>query len=440
MSQRRFLSGRGGLVRSFTLVAAAALAVLALAACGSSSSNNSTSSTGGSGSSGATGAASSSSSKAPIKLMFNSPETSSIAGEVFPMDSQVAKAYVATVNAQGGVDGHKIDVIYCDDKSDPNQTAACARQAVQNHVIADVGFTYNGDDLVPTLEKAGIPWIPTTAGSNSENTLSNSFPVTASYQATVGNGLVTAANCNKPQMLSAQFAGAAFILQLTQVGTKSGGKPNLITKANYTTYPATTTDFAPIVAAAMAKHPDCLVLPVDEPSAIGIANALRQANQHVKIIGDAGTTVTANVIKQAGAATVNGAWLVNPVSDYNSSAWADYRAAVAKYANTKLDYNGIQPQASWLAMQVATEVAAQIPGQMTASSMMAQLNKSSAVSLGSKAPPINFTKEFSLKGFNRYFVHDLWFQQVQNGKIVPAYNNKAFDVAPAFAGQMITLQ
>jgi ABC-type branched-subunit amino acid transport system substrate-binding protein len=81
----------------------------------------------------------------------------------FNMDNEIAavRAGVRTVNATGGFNGHKVKLIYCNDKGDPNTLAACGRQMVDSKVVALFGGARlnGGTVLTPILEKAGIPQI-----------------------------------------------------------------------------------------------------------------------------------------------------------------------------------------------------------------------------------------------------------------------------------------
>lgn len=53
--------------------------------------------------------------------------------------SEGAKAFFNRINKSGGINGHPVDLIYADDKGDPTQTAALARQMVSEGVVAFVG-------------------------------------------------------------------------------------------------------------------------------------------------------------------------------------------------------------------------------------------------------------------------------------------------------------
>jgi branched-chain amino acid transport system substrate-binding protein len=121
------------IVRRCMAFAAAALAVtLAASACASSSSGSAGGSSGGA-----------SSGSAPIKVA----QITTISGG-YPFGAVVpgTQAYFKLINSQGGVDGHKIQFIYGDDKGTASQAAELARLYVlQDHVVAMVGNTSLAD-------------------------------------------------------------------------------------------------------------------------------------------------------------------------------------------------------------------------------------------------------------------------------------------------------
>ena len=52
----------------------------------------------------------------------------------YPNIPGAAKVYAQYINDKGGIAGHPLEVITCDDKGDANEAANCARQAVDQKV------------------------------------------------------------------------------------------------------------------------------------------------------------------------------------------------------------------------------------------------------------------------------------------------------------------
>ena len=93
----------------------------------------------------------------PIKVMVSAPVDTQL--PPYPNIPGAAEVYEQYINANGGVAGRPLDVITCDNKGEPNEGANCARQAVEEQVVAVVGsFTFDASRIIPVLEEANIAW------------------------------------------------------------------------------------------------------------------------------------------------------------------------------------------------------------------------------------------------------------------------------------------
>lgn len=147
------MSRRG--LRWSTAAAGVALCLGAATACSSS---------GGSGSDGATAASS------VIKLgMISDVGTANVN---FTDAVAAAKGAVRGVNKRGGLDGHQVQLVFCNEAMTPNKAVACARQMVQDKVLAVVGsFVITAESTTnEILRSAGIPNIgPNFLGSTGQD-------------------------------------------------------------------------------------------------------------------------------------------------------------------------------------------------------------------------------------------------------------------------------
>jgi hypothetical protein len=89
-----------------------------------------------------------------------------------------ARAAVLAINAAGGVGGHPLEIVYCDNGYDANKSAACAREFVAKGVVAMASSTapFGESQMTAILDAAGIPAV----GDNplaSWVTAANQFPV-----------------------------------------------------------------------------------------------------------------------------------------------------------------------------------------------------------------------------------------------------------------------
>jgi branched-chain amino acid transport system substrate-binding protein len=72
--------------------------------------------------------------------------------------SEANKAWAASVNAAGGINGHPVKIITKDDAGDPAKGIAAAKELVQEHVQAIVGAVSLTDSVwAKIVDEAGIP-------------------------------------------------------------------------------------------------------------------------------------------------------------------------------------------------------------------------------------------------------------------------------------------
>jgi branched-chain amino acid transport system substrate-binding protein len=101
---------------------------------------------------------------------------------------QGAKMAVAYANAYAnGINGHKIKLVICENNETPSGGQTCANQMVQDGVVAVVvPFTGEGATEVPTITKAGIPYITLSGASTEELTTTGAFDLTGGFPADLG--------------------------------------------------------------------------------------------------------------------------------------------------------------------------------------------------------------------------------------------------------------
>jgi branched-chain amino acid transport system substrate-binding protein len=161
-------------------VAAMAASLAVVAACGSSSKASSPPST----SSAAAGGGSSAS--APAGAPSGTPIKIGQIGVFSGFSSQTSlpgeyglEAWVSYTNANGGINGHPVQLITKDDAGVPAKSLAAAKELIQNdHVVAIVGQNESGleDVWSPYAASQKVPVIGGPANGGSWLTNSNNFP------------------------------------------------------------------------------------------------------------------------------------------------------------------------------------------------------------------------------------------------------------------------
>ena len=309
--------------------AVAASAALVLAACGSSG--------GGSSSSTAPAPAPTSSDAPapttsaapapvgdPVKVMAIADINSQ--GSVFPMIHYTSTAAQDYINKNGGVGTRPIQVINCDAQGTAEGVANCARQAVQEKVVAVVGsFDFFPDASIDVLEPAGIAYFGACCmlGTN-EFQSKDAFPL-GSHQM-YGVGFIKKAQeigCKKAHAVIIQGAEGFF-------GVLQAAAANIDFTAldpEFTVLPSVATDYAPQVAEALKGGTDCILGVVTETSWLAWMPAWNAAApQGVTVFGPQGNLDSKVLV--GNAETLEGAIIAGAYPDISCPAWDSFRQAL----------------------------------------------------------------------------------------------------------------
>ena len=98
-----------------------------------------------------------------------------------------AKLYINAINAKGGVNGQKIELVSLDDKFDPKLAAENARQLIEEQNVVAMFLTRgtpHTEGIIPILEKNGVPLIGPSTGAMvlHQPVKKHVFNVRATYQ------------------------------------------------------------------------------------------------------------------------------------------------------------------------------------------------------------------------------------------------------------------
>jgi branched-chain amino acid transport system substrate-binding protein len=103
------------------------------------------------------GVAGASSSGAPIKIGLICGCTGPISAGIEEVPP-VTRAWVDSVNASGGINGHKVDLVFGDDQSNPATSSTLAHTFVStDHVVAIIDATSNDFSWASYAQSAGVP-------------------------------------------------------------------------------------------------------------------------------------------------------------------------------------------------------------------------------------------------------------------------------------------
>lgn len=374
-------------LRAATVLAAVAAALVA--GCGSSGSG---------GSGGATGATGS-----RVSLMIIAPTGTQ--GVNYPDAVAAAKAAVRAINGRGGLKGHPVDLVFCNAKNDVPTAQACAQKAVDSHVLAVVSEFSVGGGVIPTLQKAGIPSVGSSglAVDSSDLTSKVSFVIQPLplYPA-VCPSLLKKAGVSKAAIVGYDLSASDRLIKLAQVGAKAAG----LSGPSPLRRPITTSDWTPVSSQLKSSGADGATLVVIEQAAFALAKdnpstkfchstAVISRDEMLKL-GAAGD----NIVEASAFPEFSQAGQFSELRRLISEMDAEYKAGDADAAPALR--SSTSTINAWLSVQIVDKVAASVPGDLTASSLLAQLNKTTKLDL-QLVPTLNFTKGSPIAGTERLF-------------------------------------
>jgi len=120
------------------------------------------------------GTAAGAASGAPIKLGVIGGFTGPLAGSVYATPPAI-HAWADYVNAHGGINGHKVDVIVEDDQTNPGVATTEINKLIEDHVITIFDESDFDSDFAGVVAQHHIPIIPTNSSTVASITNDNFF-------------------------------------------------------------------------------------------------------------------------------------------------------------------------------------------------------------------------------------------------------------------------
>jgi ABC-type branched-subunit amino acid transport system substrate-binding protein len=370
----------------------------------------------------------------PIKVLTEAPVNSPIAS--YPNIPGAAKVYEQWINAHGGIAGHPLQVITCDDRGNAAEAANCARTAAAEGVVANVGsFSLDASRAIPILQQKKIAWFGACCTLVAGETSSPiSFPMgclicfpTAAAVKMADDGCknIVEAYPNGP--------GAPVLAGAFANGYKSKGLDP--TKLMVVYLPVTPGDFS--AQAAKMMNADCVWGGFSGVFWGPLITALDGVGVHPRLYGIQGN-LDSKIAAQFPKET-EGAIVVGSYPDIGAPVWAAYRAALKTYHAPDLDWNSSAGLGEWAAYSAFSKIAESIHGKITNASFLAAANKASALNLGGMVGgTLDFTKTWT--GFAgqlpRLFNRTVFFDVIKGGKLTPT-DIKPLDMTNPLDGKRV---
>jgi len=317
--------------------------------------------------SGGGGAAVSSASNATVGVNKGLITVGGIYDETGPVDATVerdtVRSYFNLVNAKGGVNGYKFQLIDCDSAYDPQQAHQCSDRLMSQGILAMVGWTsVNGEQPeTPYLTSKGVPVIG-GLGVPSEFSSALSYPQSAAFE-TYGTAMGTHAadlGVKHPALI---LLTANFIKPVEKALLDALHKHG-IHETSTNEVDATKADYTDVVVKMHSENADSVIAALDPFSYARLFQAMDRQAWKPKILG---LGLDKKSAQQQYKSTVYDAESLTPVLEIDQHesvpAVNEYLSAVRKYYPNQFQALDVYTVQQWLAAKFFVQAVATIGNQ-----------------------------------------------------------------------------
>jgi ABC-type branched-subunit amino acid transport system substrate-binding protein len=355
-----------------------------------------------------------------VKVMVIAQLTAGESGAAVSQTPAAVKARVKIANQRHELPGGQTLVVeVCDDKENENTAAACARQAVDDGVVAVLGATTSkGDAINPILEEAGIANIGQVPLSFSDYGSPISFPLQAGIPGYLCGSLLRLQkkNLNKIDVAYIDIPAGAQTVALAGLCMPDGVE---LSPTSGTPVPPTSPDLTAAVTAA-SQDSDAIILATLAPSAAQFIKTSKQQSVKQPLL-NSNSGFTQETLGQLGDAA-NGVLTTNAYASLNSKVpgIVAFKAAMKKYAKGE-DADDQFALGAWLATDVLVNMAkAQKLTALSKENVLQGMGSITGLKTGGIIPPLTTTTPLGFASLARIFNKSVFPGVVKNGKNVGA--------------------
>ncbi|UQA93551.1 ABC transporter substrate-binding protein [Streptomyces halobius] len=381
--------------------------------------------------------------KTPITVMTWAPEGTKATN--MPGMPAMAEAYARWVNSQGGLSGHPLKVLTCNDHNDSVAAAQCAQQAADKGAVAVVGsYSLFGRSFLSPLEVNGIPFIGGYGASEEEFSSPLSYPVNGGQASLLaGNGRQLARNCERVALIRPDTIQGDQMPELLNSGLEKGKrKPAHDIKA-----PEDGTDYSGEVTRALqevgADPSDAGTLASDGQSTGSCVTAslgdhtdaffdsyrrLQKDRPKVHIASVLGS-VNQSLVDRTGGASgpLEGAYLTGWYPVAGDARWEPMRKVIHDHAfgDNRIDPADQGVQTTWIAYTVLKALVQQLDDkgvtEITRHALQKALDRGDrAIDTGGLTPKLRWRDDdmLAVQDFPRIVNATVTYQAVQDGHLV----------------------
>lgn len=344
----------------------------------------------------------------------------------------MARAYARWVNAHGGIAGHRLKVLTCNDGNDGVQAGKCARRAVEENVVAVVGsYSQFSDSFFPPLEGAGIPYIGGYGVTSTEFTRALSYPVNGGQLTLlVGLGRELAADCGPVTLVRPDSIAGDELPGLLDAGLKAGGHSpahDQMAPEDATEYSAEA-DRALRQATADPGRKGCVIPALGERTSTFMDSFRRGRENYPAVRTDAVLgNVDQTVIDAGGGPSgpYEGSYVTGWYPVAGDPRWDPMKKVINEeaFGDNRVDPADAGVQTTWIAYTVLRAVLEKLgPGEVSTETVRHALDGGLRVDTGGLTPPLSWklSGPFSGAGFARLVNADVTLEVVRRGRLVSA--------------------
>ncbi|MEU5215392.1 ABC transporter substrate-binding protein [Streptomyces sp. NPDC020807] len=366
----------------------------------------------------------------------------------------MAQTYARWINEQGGIDGHELRVLTCNEENTPAGAAACARRAVHEGAAAVVGsYSQNGEAFMAPLEAAGIPYIGGYGISDDEFTSPLSYPVNGGQASLIaGHGIQLAESCRTVSLVRPDTVDGDRLPGLLNSGLSRASHRNAVDipavedAGEYARQAGEARDQAGVeqgcVTAVLGERTQTFFdsfrrLPKATEGKKGNGNGnggegtsgdgksgSGTSDGSVRISSVLGS-VGQPVIDRTGGAhsPFEGAYVTGWYPESGDKSWKPMREVIRQhaFADNRVDPSDPGVQTTWIAYTVLKEVIESLDqDEITGEKIATALDRGARIDTGGLTPSLRWKYEDLLgaAGYPRIVNHKVTFQVVRNGRLV----------------------
>ncbi|MFF5762915.1 ABC transporter substrate-binding protein [Streptomyces tanashiensis] len=369
-------------------------------------------------------------SREPVTVMTWAPDQTRATN--MPGMPAMAQTYARWVNSQGGIDGHELRVLTCNEQNTTAGAAACARRAVRENAVAVVGsYSQNGRAFMAPLEAAGIPYIGGYGIAEDEFTSPISYPVNGGVASLVaGHGMQLAGSCDRVSLVRPDTTAGDKLPELLNSGLRKASHrtavdiPALEDAAEYTQQ-------AGRARSRAGDEKGCVTAVLGERTQTFFDSFRRLPEQREREKRDAVRissvlgSVDQPVIDRTGGphSPFEGAFVTGWYPEAGDRSWAPMRKVIQQhaFADNRVDPADAGVQTTWIAYTVLKDVVESLDQDtITAGQISHALDRGERIDTGGLTPSLRWKYEDLLgaPGFTRIVNHEVTFQVVRQGRLV----------------------